>query len=226
MKATGIINTAACIPGTPQEYGTEVAPGVVGHIHQHIFCARLDMEVDGPENTVVECDTVAPPMGPGNPMGNAFKVVERPLATELEARRRVDFERMRYWKIVNRGRRNHVGGPTAYKLETPSAVQPYLDPAGPSGRRAGFIYNHLWVTPYRPDERFPAGDFMNHSTGAEGLRHEGLGAAQDADAKADERERGDGPQADAGELVAAQVRDEQGRDQVHGAVGQRRDGDG
>jgi primary-amine oxidase len=169
MKATGIINTAACIPGTPQEYGTEVAPGVVGHIHQHIFCARLDMEVDGPANTVVECDTVAPPMGPGNPVGNAFKVVERPLATETAARRRVDFERMRYWKVVNPNRRNRVGGPTGYKLETPSAVQPYLDPAGPSGRRAGFIYNHLWVTPYHPDERYPAGEFMNHSTGADGL---------------------------------------------------------
>ncbi|BBK31710.1 amine oxidase [Allostella humosa] len=169
MKATGIINTAACIPGTAQEYGTEVAPGIIGHIHQHIFCARLDMEVDGPANTVVECDTVAPPMGPGNPMGNAFKVVERPLTRELEAHRRVDFERMRYWKIVNPAARNHVGKPTGYKLEATSAVQPYLDPAGPSGKRAGFIYSHLWVTPYHVDERYPAGEFMNHSTGADGL---------------------------------------------------------
>lgn len=169
MKATGIINTAACIPGTPQKYGTEVAPGVLGHIHQHIFCARLDMEVDGPANTVVECDTVAPPMGPGNPMGNAFHVVETPLTRETAARRRVDFERMRYWKIVNPGARNRVGQPTGYKLETPSAVQPYLDPRGPSGSRAGFIYNHLWVTPYHPAERYPAGEFMNHSTGRDGL---------------------------------------------------------
>jgi len=61
MKATGIINTAACHPGQPGRYGTEVAPGIVGHIHQHVFCARLDMEVDGPANTVVECDTIVPP---------------------------------------------------------------------------------------------------------------------------------------------------------------------
>ena len=47
MKATGIINTAACIPGEPAKYGKEVLPGVVGHIHQHIFCARLDMAIDG-----------------------------------------------------------------------------------------------------------------------------------------------------------------------------------
>ena len=39
MKATGIINTAACRPGHPGKFGTEVAPGIVGHIHQHVFCA-------------------------------------------------------------------------------------------------------------------------------------------------------------------------------------------
>ncbi|MDQ0467489.1 primary-amine oxidase [Labrys wisconsinensis] len=169
MKATGIINTAACMPGTPQTYGTEVAPGLVGHNHQHVFCARLDMEVDGPGNTVVECDTVAPPLGPGNPMGNAFHVVETPLATELAARRCVDFSRMRYWKVINPTVTNRVGKPTAYKLETQSAVQAFTHPDGPSGRRAGFIHNHLWVTPFSAEERFPAGEFMNHSTGEDGL---------------------------------------------------------
>ena len=105
------------IPASPGKYGTEVAPGIVGHIHQHIFCARLDMEVDGPANTVVECDTIAPPTGPENPYGNAFYVEERPLTTECEAQRNIDFARMRYWKIVNPETRNWVGTPTAYKLE-------------------------------------------------------------------------------------------------------------
>ena len=120
MKATGIINTAACHPGQPGKYGTEVAPGIVGHIHQHIFCARLDMEVDGPNNTVVECDTIAPPPGPENPYGNAFYVEERPLPTECEARRDVDFAKMRYWKIINPEAKNWVGQPTGYKLEAGS----------------------------------------------------------------------------------------------------------
>lgn len=169
MKATGVINTAACIPGSEQKYGTEVAPGVVGHIHQHVFCMRLDMEVDGPDNTVVECDTVAPPIGPDNPMGNAFYVEQTPLTSELKARRKVDFEKSRYWKITNPNVKNWVGKPTAYKLETPSAIQSYTNPEGPSGKRGGFVYNHLWVTPYDPEERFPAGEYMNHSSGNDGL---------------------------------------------------------
>ncbi|WP_204317083.1 hypothetical protein, partial [Klebsiella aerogenes] len=69
MKATGIINTAACLPGQPGKYAREVLPGVVGHIHQHIFCARLDMSVDGDRNSVVECNTYAEPEGPENPYG-------------------------------------------------------------------------------------------------------------------------------------------------------------
>jgi primary-amine oxidase len=169
MKATGIINTAGCHPGQPGLYGAEVAPGIVGHIHQHIFCARLDMEVDGPANTVTECDTVALPMDPENPYGNAFRVVERPLATEKQARRDADFSRMRYWRITNPGARNWVGTPTAYKLEPKSAVQPFTHPDSPSGRRGRFIQHQLWVTPFHPRERFPAGEFVNQSSGDDSI---------------------------------------------------------
>jgi primary-amine oxidase len=169
MKATGIINTSACHPGQPGKHGTEVAPGVLGHIHQHVFCARLDMEVDGPNNTVVECDTIAPPMGPDNPHGNVFYVEERALATEQEAKRNVDFARMRYWKIVNPQARNWVGTPTAYKLEAGSAVQSFTSPNGPSGRRGRFVEHQVWVTPFHPEERFPAGEFVNQSRGEDGL---------------------------------------------------------
>lgn len=169
MKATGIINTAACHPGHPGKYGTEVAPGLVGHIHQHVFSARLDMEVDGPGNTVVECDTVAPPPGPDNPYGNAFHVEETVLKTELAARRDADFDRMRYWKVINPGARNWLGQPTGYKLEARSPVRPFTHPDSPSGRRSRFIQHQLWVTPFSPDERFPAGEFVNQSTGHDGL---------------------------------------------------------
>ena len=169
IKATGIINTVACIPGSEQKYGTEVSPGVVGQNHQHVFCMRLDMEVDGANNTVMECDTIAPPMGEDNPMGNAFYVQEKPLTSELKARRKVDFNKARYWKVINSGRKNAMGKPTGYKLETPSAIPAYTHPESPSGKRSAFIYNHLWVTPFKAEERYPAGEFMNHSTGEDGI---------------------------------------------------------
>jgi primary-amine oxidase len=169
MKATGIINTAGCRPGEPGKFGTEVAPGIVGHIHQHVFSARLDMEVDGPNNTVTECDTMALPMGPENPYGNAYFVQETALKTELQAQRDFDFSRMRYWRITNPNATNWVGKPTAYKLEARSPVQPFTHPDSPSGKRGRFQQHQLWVTPYQASERYPAGEFVNQSTGDDGL---------------------------------------------------------
>ena len=52
------------------KYGREVLPGVVGQIHQHIFCARLDMAVDGDRNSVVECNTYLEPEA--NPIPTAM----------------------------------------------------------------------------------------------------------------------------------------------------------
>lgn len=167
MKATGIINTVGCEPGKPGKYGTEVAPGVVGQIHQHLFCTRLDLAVDGDRNGVVECDTLAEPPGPENPYGNAFYVRETPLTVEGGRERAPEAER--YWKFVSREKTNAMGRPTAYKLEPVHAVKPFNHPEGPSGKRMPFVYKHLWVTPYDAEERFPAGRFMNHSDGSDGL---------------------------------------------------------
>ncbi|MEM7251794.1 MAG: primary-amine oxidase [Pseudomonadota bacterium] len=167
MKATGIINTAACVPGTEQTYGTEVSPGVVGQIHQHLFCARLDMAVDGDDNAVVECDTVGVPMGADNPYGNAFYVRETRLDRESGRQRNPDAER--FWKFINPNKRNHVGQPIGYKLEPLHARATFHDRASPSGQRMRFVENQLWVTAFDPDERFAAGEFVNHSDGTDGV---------------------------------------------------------
>ncbi|TIX28304.1 MAG: primary-amine oxidase [Mesorhizobium sp.] len=169
VKATGIINTAACIPGQPPKYGREVAPGVVGHIHQHILCARLDMAVDGDANSVVECNTYSEPLGPSNPYGNAFYEEQTILTRESEAARRANPASHRYWKIINPNKTNHTGAAVGYKLEANHCVTPFVHPDSPSGKRAAFVQNHVWVTAFDPDERFPAGDFMNHSDGTGGL---------------------------------------------------------
>ncbi|MBO0663730.1 primary-amine oxidase [Jiella sp. MQZ9-1] len=169
MKATGIINTVACIPGQPGKYGREVLPGVVGQIHQHIFCARLDMAVDGDLNSVVECNSYSEEEGPQNPYGNAFYEEETVLVRESEAARRANSETHRYWKVINPAKLNYTGTPVGYKLEPTHAVTPYVRANSPSGKRADFVQNHLWVSAYHPEERFPAGNYVNHSDGQGGI---------------------------------------------------------
>ncbi len=168
MKATGIINTSACIPGQPSKYGTEVAPGLQGHIHQHAFCARMEMAVDGSGNSVIECNTVAEEDA-NNPYGNAFYQVETVLKTEGAAARRANPDSQRYWKVVNPNKTNHVGKPTGYKLMPTHTLANFLKPNSPSGIRSNFTENHLWVTKFDAEERYPAGEYMNHSDGRGGV---------------------------------------------------------
>ncbi len=169
VKATGIINTAACLPGQPGKYAVEVSPGVAGQIHQHILCARLDMAIDGYGNSPVECNTFAEEPGPENPYGNAFFEKETVLESELAAARKTNPASQRYWKVVNPNKLGKTGRPVGYKLDATNCVTPFINPEYPSGKRASFIENHVWFTAYDPEERFPAGDFMNHSDGRGGL---------------------------------------------------------
>lgn len=167
MKATGIINTVGCEPGAGSKFGTEVAPGVVGQMHQHTFCARLDLAIDGDRNTVTEVDTQALPIGPDNPYGNAFFAEETSITAEGGRKRKPEAER--FWKFTSAGNSNRMGKPTAYKLAPSRSITPFNNPMGPSGARMGFIYNDLWVTAHDTEERFPAGEFVNHSAPGEGL---------------------------------------------------------
>jgi primary-amine oxidase len=169
MKATGIINTSACLPGEPTKYGVEVAPGLQGHIHQHAFCARLEMAVDGPGNSVVECNSFAEEDDEKNPYGNAFYQTDTVLKTELQACRRANPATQRYWKIINPGKLNHTSKPVGYKIYPQNVLTAFFKPDSPSGIRSAFMQNHLWVTKYDPEERYPAGEYMNHSDGSGGV---------------------------------------------------------
>ncbi|MDL9981290.1 primary-amine oxidase [Microbacterium candidum] len=167
-KATGIVFTAR-YPEGDYPYASRIAPGLGAPYHQHIFCARLDMAVDGASNAVHELDLQRVPKGPGNPHGNAFTRSRRVLGTESEAKRKADGLRGRVWEIVNTEKTNVVGEPVAYTLFPEG--QPTLAMADDSSiaRRAAFATEHLWVTRFDDDERYPAGDFVNQSVGSPGL---------------------------------------------------------
>src|SRR3954451_624860 len=83
VKATGIVFTSAHRPGEPTPWGTVVAPNVQAHVHQHVFSFRLDLDVDGERNSVVEVDHHPLPTGPDNPCGNAIGRRETLLPSEL-----------------------------------------------------------------------------------------------------------------------------------------------
>ncbi|MFB7759575.1 primary-amine oxidase [Streptomyces xiamenensis] len=169
VKLTGIISTGGVPAGEVPSSGTVVAPGVYGPHHQHAFNVRLDMAVDGDLNSVVECDSRPAPLGPDNPVGNAWTVHTTHLERELGAQRVADASVARTWTIQNERVRNAHGQPVGYQLIPQSGVLPLLHPDSPMLGRARFATKHLWVTPYREGELFAAGDYPFQSAPGEGL---------------------------------------------------------
>ncbi|MDX2270572.1 MAG: primary-amine oxidase [Cyanobacteriota bacterium] len=169
VKLTGILLPAAALPAEDPLYGSLVAPQLNALVHQHFFCARLDMQVDGNENSLYEVNTVAAPAGAANPYGNAFLAQSTLLPSEQSAQRLVDPLSCRYWKVVNPHVHNRLGQAVAYKLVPGENALPFAQPDAPILKRAAFMTRHLWATPYHPDQRYPSGDYPNQHPGGAGI---------------------------------------------------------
>lgn len=169
VKLTGIMSTQALPEGGQSRHGPTIAPGLAAPLHQHLFCARLDVNVDGPINEIYEVDVEPEPGGDANPFCNAMTHVARRLESEQAAKRRIDPARSRTWKIANPHSRNRLGEPVAYKLVPGSTPTLLARPGSSIARRAGFATENLWVTPYASDERRAAGDYPNQHIGDDGL---------------------------------------------------------
>lgn len=120
------------------------------HNHEHLFCLRIDPNVDGPKNTVFAVDAVpseAPVGGPENYYGNAFGARRTKLSTTGKAMTDYDGATSRTWDICNEDKKNpYSGKPVSYKLV--SRDVPRLMPKEGSlvWKRAGFARHAVHVT--------------------------------------------------------------------------------
>ncbi|MEO6597804.1 MAG: primary-amine oxidase [Planctomycetota bacterium] len=151
-----------------ERYGHLVDENVLAVNHQHIFCFRLDFDVDGPKNSVSELN-VAPAWKPDDPAGNAFVAVETPLADEHAAQRSMNLESARKWKIASATAKNAQGHRTAYALVPGENSVIYARPDSPLRRRARFPDHHVWFTRYHPAEMYAAGAYPNQAEKDHGL---------------------------------------------------------
>ena len=148
--------------GGDQRFSAPVAAELVAPFHSHHFNFRLDLDIDGQANTFLLGKLRERP-APG-PRRSIWTLTER--AVESESEGRLDHGQGQ-WKVVNGSRRNALGEPVGYVLESHSLVEPLLDKA--DYQRAGFIAHNLWVTAFDPDERYAAGDTPNQNPDAPGL---------------------------------------------------------
>ena len=168
-KATGVVFAGSGIPGAANAHNTEMAPGLLAPVHQHIFSARLDVAIDGEDNTLHEIEAVPIPRGPLNPRGNAFTWSNTQLKRELDAQRLANGLASRVWEVRSAHRKNHTGKPTAYWLIPEGKSVLLAQPDSSVYARANFATKHLWGTQYAENEIFPAGVFPSQSSGWQGL---------------------------------------------------------
>ena len=166
VRATGIVVTSHFVEGDAAEHGTVVDRGTYAPFHQHFIVARLDLDVDGPDNTVYALSSEATE---DDAWGLGLVVRETALRTEAEGKQDYDWSVQRAWKVVNDNFQNGLGTSVGYKLVPSGAFPPLLPPSSPAFLRAEVIGHTLWVTPYQPDERWPCGDFPNLSDRDTGL---------------------------------------------------------
>lgn len=151
IKLTGILNTYALAPGEDAApWGTEVYPGVNAHNHQHLFCLRVDPNIDGSENTIFQVDAArgdGEVGSPQNPYGNAFYAKKTKMETMSTAKSDYEGSTSRTWEMANTNKINpYSKKPVSYKLV--SREVPSLLPREGSlvWKRAGFARHAVHVT--------------------------------------------------------------------------------
>jgi primary-amine oxidase len=155
--------------GQDSRYGRFIAENTVGINHDHFFSFRLDFDIDGTANSFVR-DRIQMKRLPPNSQRKSLWVAEPEMAkTEEQAKARMSMEKPEIWRIINPNVKSSVGYPVGYELVPGDNAMSLLLPEDYPQKRAGFTDYHIWVTPYRENERYAAGDYPFRGKGGEGL---------------------------------------------------------
>lgn len=170
VRATGILST---VPfdnenGETVPWGTNVGPGVMAPFHQHMFSLRIDPALDGFKNTVYYEDSVPMPEDENNPYLVGYTTEENVIKQSSSAL--TDVARHRVFKIRNDNVINTITyKPVSYKLMAVPSQMLLVNPKAIGYKRAEFATKPIWVTQYREDELYAAGEFTNQSTKGSGV---------------------------------------------------------
>ena len=169
VKAVKSRTIADDTDGRDTAYGRMVAEHTVAVNHDHFFCFRIDLDVDGRENSFLLERLKTKRLPEQSPRKSVWVVDSRVAETERQAKLRISLEKPALWRVINPASKGPLGYPASYQLKPGTNAISLLSPDDFPQRRAGFTDFHLWVTPYDPSERYAAGTYPNQSKGGDGL---------------------------------------------------------
>ncbi|KAF4947686.1 hypothetical protein FSARC_13903 [Fusarium sarcochroum] len=172
VRATGILSTTPIDneDGTCAPWAVNVGPGVAAPYHQHIFSLRIDPAIDGFNNTVIYEDSV--PLSDSHGVEDPFGVgyVSETTVLNRAGHAETDLNLARVFKIRNDSVINKVSGrPVAYKIQTLPSQGMLAQARSYTAKRAKFSQHPIWVTRYRDDELYAAGEFTWQSRESDGV---------------------------------------------------------
>jgi len=170
VKLTGIVGISAYDKNTHKDdQDFRITDELVSPIHQHLFCVRLDWDLDGGKNKLFESNVETLPVSDENPHGTQLKVISTHLKKESEAKRNILPSSSRAWKIINANKLNSFGLPAGYKVLLGNTPTLLAQPDSPPGERASFSKHNLWATPFHKNEIAAGGPHSVMHSGQGGL---------------------------------------------------------
>jgi primary-amine oxidase len=177
QQACGVCQALAGGPGPDGEsrtyrstgddrHGTLVHPNLVGPNHQHWFNLRLDFDIDGPNNAVLErnLEHGSGQPQPGDPPGNDryFGSSHTVFGRAVEAKRDMNEETARTWTVYNPSSLKRSGRQAGYAVVPMENTATVFPPARES-EAVGFTFHPFWVTPYRDGQLYAGGAYPNQA---------------------------------------------------------------
>lgn len=178
VGATGIVETKAVkeesvdhqMGGGPSkpEYGTLVAPNVMAVNHDHYFSYRIDLDVDGTNNSFM-VDRLVPQQISGKARKSIWGVESSIAHTEKDAILDIDLRHPGMWHFINPMQHGAVGYPTGYEIMPGPTAVSIMSPDDPAQKMGAFSEHQMWVTPYNPDEIYASGTYVTTNKDPNGL---------------------------------------------------------
>jgi primary-amine oxidase len=164
VGGTGTLLTRGVTAGSAgNAFGTLVAPRIAAPSHQHFFNFRVDFDVDGVHNRLIQADTRTAQSA----IGNAFETHESIVGRE--SFQDADPLADRRWVIESTTAHGALGNPTAYELRPLVSTPPFSELSYPPLQQAAFAGHQLSATRYVDGELSAVGDHPNQGVAGDGL---------------------------------------------------------
>jgi primary-amine oxidase len=155
--------------GETVQFGHLVAPNTDGVDHDHFFSFRLDLDVDGPQNSFMVDKLVQYKLPSTSARKTIWAMKPDCISTEGLAMQNISMDHPAMWRFTSSTAKNDLGYPTSFEIMPGLTGVSLLSKDDWPQKRAGFSDHQLWVTPYSPKERYAAGVYVSGSKGEDGL---------------------------------------------------------